>query len=415
MKKSYLLSFAVMIALLSCSVPATVSSGSASDKGSENSNSKLILSKKITQEIAEQTRIEPETISSLDRFFKQSITELGSDGDNYVFSPLSYYLGLSSLYSLSEDENQKTISSLNANSKSDLKKLSGDVAKRVFSGTGYEIHSQTANLIIDDADAFDDEAKSQITDELFCSYLGRNYSESELNEWVSSYSGGVLSEYQGPEIEKGTTTFLNGVYFDMPYETAFDEEKDRFLPWSGKGNYRFMHGETSTRYAYKSDSYDAFELSLSDYPYKIRFVQPHGKSLREFFDKNVFSACFIQPPTSARSMQFVTMPYVYFSSHIDLLPLAKKQGFFSSEEEIIYRNVDFAPKTLIQSTTMQFAQTGVRAISITQESLIPAEQPELSFVLDSPYAFEILGRDNLILFHGEISTLEALATSESAF
>lgn len=85
--------------------------------------------------------------------------------------------------------------------------------------------------------------------------------------------------------------------------------------------------------------------------------------------------------------------------------MAKKQGFFADEGEISIGGLGYSPYSIEQSIKLQIDNTGAKAKAVTTLATIPEEEPELSFCFDSPYAFEVIGRNDLTLFHGEVYRL----------
>lgn len=394
-------------ALTSCKDFANSSFGTTSDSGLAAA-SPLIFSKTIEQAEADSAEIDSSILNRVHEICHRSIDLFDRTDENFIFSPVSYFLALSYLYSLSDSVSGSFLSSLSISSNNQLLSLCGVLSKLLHSsqilGDYTENYSQTANLVVDGTGDLLSK-KDIITNLLYSSYFYGTPAQEDMDDWISFASWGDINKFEYAIPDAGKISFMNGLFFDMPYSVMFDQGSDVSMPFCGEGEYRFMQGPTSTSYAYQSEEYDSLEINLCYCPFKIRFVQPHGVSLSEFLKQRLFSTCFEEEATSTRGTQRVLMPYVCFSSSLDLLPLAKKQGFFADEGEISIGGLGYSPDSIEQSIKLQIDNTGAKAKAVTTLVTIPEEEPELSFCFDSPYAFEIIGRNDLTLFHGEVYRL----------
>ena len=377
----------------------------------QHSSGHLYKAKSIDNSIANNERVDSDVLNNLNELSNNSIDYIRNiNEESFIISPLSYYLSIATMYSLSSSELSGDLLDLfSAKDKNDLSKQISSLIKRISLSKENGLTDpvvKIANLIIDDSSALDDNIEF-ICDNLYSSYIKGNATKKDMDKWIDYLSEGSLKTYDGVLPESEFLSFINGIYFDMNYELMFETARDLYQPFNGNGNYRFMNGDTYFKYAYKGDEYDAFALRFTNEDYCIRFVQPHDEPLKSFFKNHSFVSCFELKQESDMQKHMLKMPYLTFKSELDLLNLAIEQGFFN-DNEIKYNDklINYSPNSIVQQNDVVFDNNGVKAVSVNLTNLIPEEMPILSFSLDTSFAFEILGRDNIVLFHGEVNSID---------
>ena len=372
---------------------------------SKQSQPSLRMAKSISLEEASDVVVPAEKLAFLSDFSEKAIqTVRSSNGTNsFAFSPLSYYLNLGAFYSLTSQSYEDSIHRLGASDQADLSRLVGDLSKRIFVDDAHPYHKSrivSANLVADFASAFDQEGVQKITDDLYASYINDASRASEdLDSFISQTSDGAVATYPWEKPGNGKVSFLSCLYADVPYPYPFPERPMASLPFNGEGSYDYYRGDQLATGIVLDEEYVAFRMG------DFRFVKPLSSSLADFFAVHPFHECFVNDDMQEYQIT-LTLPKVEVDSSLDLLGVAKGTGL-CTEGSFVFAD-DTAPhdfENLRQDNHLEFSNLGVKAYSGTSSQAIPMWAPVAEIALDSPFAFEILGRDDIVLYYGEITSL----------
>ena len=401
----------VSSAVLSCGLTlAIVLPIAIGIKGFKNDSEidSFILAKKISSSEINETIITENENSFLSCFSKEIIENVKNNNvdHNFVFSPISYYLCLSSIYSLCNAEYNYPLTKLGANSKQELVSLASRIAKRsCLYDLKYGSRVSIANYIADFSGAFDQNSIEIATNQLHTAYIS-NYKNlaDAANEFIKELSNNKIETYIGHLPDAGETTFVSGMYIDLLYSLPFFEQNNIEMPFNGKGLYIFLNGETYAKNITICDDYISFEQCSIDSNFTIKYVKPIQKTVSSFFETKSFDSCF-ENKTKVTKI-YLKMPKVEINSSIDFKQIAIDSGFLN-EKDIRFKanSKPYEVKSFIQENCLAFDYDGIRAYTATSLRMIPEEMSQISIELDSSYAFEIVGRDNLVLYYGEITAL----------
>lgn len=395
----------LLFVLSSCSGTTTINESTSRSSSSLSKELSLKIAKPIGLQEAKATQILKEDLEFISSFSNGAINKVREKQNNktFAFSPLSYYLNLSSLYSLDSKQDLNSINKLGADSQEKLTNLVSDISKRIYDKNTSSINPTliaSANLVADYASAFDQQGIEKITNLLYASYINNIKTiDDDLDTFIKEISNGNINKYPFIKPSIGKTSFISNLYVDIPYPLVFDN-RTTSQPFNNSGKYPFYKGNQYATEIVQVDDYIAFRMG------HLRFVKPLSGSLSEFFKTHTFDECF----TNNDSQEYkivLTIPKLDINSSLELLDVAKETGFL--EDDLVFKT-NYVPSTidsLIQDNFISFTYCGVKAYSSTIMAVIPQSAPIMNINLDSSFAFEILGRDDIVLYYGEVVSLDA--------
>lgn len=366
-----------------------------------NPSASLRMAKAITVAEAEQTRIDAGKMENLSIFSNDAIEQIRAQEEtkNFAFSPLSYFQNVAAVYSLANEADQGALRLLGASSQKELLGALGDLSKRVFSIDSNPNHPQrivTSNLVTDYAKAFGEEKIQALIAEGYFSYQNDpSKAKEDLDSFMKEVSGGNVASYPWSMPKEGELSFVSGLYADVSYPLAFPQTPLSRLPFDGQGEFDYFHGDQYASGIVVDEDYLAFRMG------SLRFVKPVS-GLADFFAQYSFDECFSNEDPQEYKIT-LSLPKLSLSSSLDLKGASEAMGLAKSD--IRFGQASFAWDQLKQNSTLSFTNSGVRAYTATVSGLIPASAPIMDIALDSPFAFEILGRDDIVLYYGEIHSL----------
>ena len=257
-----------------------------------------------------------------------------------------------------------------------------------------------SNLVADYTNAFNEQEIDKITNTLYASYIDNpNTINNDLDSFMSEISNGKIEKYPFNKPKIDSTSFISSLYVDIPYPLVFNSNTIK-MPFNGMGEYDYFRSDQNISELTINDDYLAFKMG------NLRFVKPINDSLDDFFLNHSFDGCF-QKNNHEEQKVILGIPKISIDSPLELLDIAKENGFLNDNSiEFNEDNLPYFIDNLTQDNYVSFSDSGVRAYSANIMGVIPYNAPVASINLDTSYAFEITGRDDIVLFYGEVNSLE---------
>ncbi|MDD5885073.1 MAG: serpin family protein [Erysipelotrichaceae bacterium] len=388
-----ILCIAVGALLMSCSNP---------------SSKTLLLGKKnVTNGLAVSSMNEKEQ-AVLKAFSAKTIAAFREDkSQSFGFSPLSYEMALGLSHALAVEgakperfavADAKELGTLIHDTMATLPYIPKDYK------SGETSLVRLGNLVFDGSSAFSEDARKEITDKYGTSYAysAENFPK-DVADWKTDLSEGKMVTSKEATPKDGAITLLNGVYFDLLYETAFDPAFDYKAAFNEEGSHTFFKNKSNLTFYHEGEDYIAFSQPTRDSGYRIRYLMPKAGTFSSFLEKNDFASCFEGKAENAYTT--FSLPEISLSSNWDLKDLAKEQGLdtplrFQSGGPLYDMILE-----LKQSNVFSFSHHGIQGYSLTKMVMIPEAAPTKEVSLNHSFAFDVVSPDNIPIFYGEVVSL----------
>ena len=323
---------------------------------------------------------------------------------NFVFSPLSSFLSISSVFALS---NNVDYSSLGFANRDDLISFCGDLEKMITTddgkkSDGYNSLVKTANIVIDNDYAFDESQIEMITSELYSSYLRIDDDfEANVKRWIEDLSNGAIKDNPGLNNQGNKISFVNGMYIDLPFDISFVKTREQ-MPFNNE-LIDFMQGKAYGANIYDKNDYEAIQFSFRNNEYKLQFLKPKQTSLASFFSNHHFEDCF-DSSIAINVDSYINMPYnLQIDSSINLASVIKNEKIASQNITFGSNDTPYDIEEMKQNNSYVFSEYALRGYSLSQTVMIPESDPQHTFTLDSSFAFRVVAPNNITLLYGEIT------------
>ena len=371
-------------------------------------------------------------ISSLQAFFARSAETIlsGNDDENLIFSPLNFYMLISSLAQTTNGKSrQEVLELLGSDSIEELRKQVSDVWNSSYRDDGVYTSILANSLWLDDDVTPNQETMDILAKDFYVSSYQGDMGSKQLNEamqnWINEQTGGLLEELLEEQDWSSDIdgfcrlAFLSTLYFNAKW--SFPEEDtaiQTFHTPNGAIETEFMHRKDAEHF-YWGEKFTAVNC-LFNRGGSMWFILPDEGYTPEklFSDKEALDFMFTadKEDWENQSHRYVdkAIPKFDVSSKLDLKDSLKKLGVkevfapkgndFSSI--IIDADNSLALGLINQTNRVMINEKGCEAASFGSYwgfDGAPENDEVVEFVLDRPFIFCITGDNGLPLFVGIVN------------
>ena len=152
----------------------------------------------------------------------KSVTDINNN-DNLVFSPLSYYISLASIYGLTYSNSllDKFLSKSNLSSKEEIK----DYVRTIMTNSNMEqkydenniaTKERISNLMVGNIDELSKDSLASCTDDFFTSFINNDKNmKKNVDKWVKEETNGLLDGLN-LSLEDNDVGFVSALYLILP-------------------------------------------------------------------------------------------------------------------------------------------------------------------------------------------------------
>lgn len=363
---------------------------------------------------------------SLDGFFKDSIREFLTVGENQAYSPLNVYLAMAMLAETTDgNSRQQLLDLLGADSIEALRTQAGHVWNAHYCVDGQTTSLLANSLWLDEQYSFKDDGVQTLVDSYFASVfhgdLGSEPVDEDLRAWINAQTGGLLQE-QSKNLKLGkdavfalaSTAFFRAGW-DSKFSTSKTEEgifhcKDADLTTE------FMNKTITFGTYYRGADFGAVRLELTGDNAMWLILPDEGKTIEDVLAGDEYWA-MTQNPGSWQNKKVLTvhlsLPKFDITSQADLIAGMKNLGVtdvfdpnvsdftaLTDAENLAVGKIDHAARVAIDEEGVIAAAYTVIVTYDTAAPMPPEE--EIDFVLDRPFLFMVTSQDQLPLFAGVV-------------
>ena len=392
-----------------------------------NSNGQWLESNKI-KDTVEKTYNFSEALNKFSADSASLVLSSQPKTKNCMYSPMSVFMALSVLSEgANNDTKEAILKTINTNGISNL----GEECKKLHDKEKFESETGKCNIAnsvwLDNKNIkFKDETLENISKEYDAGIFKEDLSSEEcakkISEWILKNTYGMLGENPDDYISDSKTKMkiINAIYFKDKWESPFyvsNTKSDKFKLSDGSTIDTDFMNDTREGIIYNKEN----EYKISSLPFKgenkIAFILPaEGKSPYDIVnDSNKLNEALKDSAEINKKGEEVSINYKIpkykFKSHISLDDSMKKLGL----EKVYSDNADFSNFTeshellvssIIQDSNVVVDESGAEAAAVTIISVETAqcEMPEPDdFILDKPFIFVIMDKDNIPMFIGVVN------------
>jgi serpin B len=380
-----------------------------------------------TGKMAEQGPL-PHT-DELEGFIRAALPRLlsGEKGENRACSPLNIYLALSMLAEAAGGESRAQLLELLDSPDIETQRQR---AKKLWEQSYYEGENEACRLAsslwLDAGMKYDPSTVKTLAEEYYASVFRGDMGSAEydklLQDWLNEQTGGLLEEqagsaHLGPDVKLALAAaiWFKGEWI-WHYSSAQTEPETFHRP-EGDVTCDFMHGGWPEGDYYWGEGFTAVPQRFVNGRSMLYILPEEGRSPEELLSDGGFLDFLTADHRSWEGRETVIvdirLPKFDIMSQLDLIPALKELGVTDILDP---EKADFSPMGKLSSAAVAQAghtarvkvdEEGCEAAAFTTiavPSSLPREQPRIvEFVLDRPFIFVILGRDDLPLFVGIVN------------
>lgn len=353
-------------------------------------------------------------VENVNNFLADSIKSINGmyDNENLVFSPLSYYISLASIYGLtySNSSLDNFLIKTNLNSKEEIK----DYVRTIMTNSNMEqkydenniaTKERISNLMVGNIDKLSKDSLASCTDDFFTSFINNDKNmKKNVDKWVKEETNGLLDGLN-LSLDDNDVGFVSALYFDSLYGMQLSEEEGVFK----NNRCTVMSGDSYTNYHISTTDYEAVSFDLSSIEnrgnYKIHFVKMlNNNSIKNLLSKYSFTELFNGNNKEINREKYsIKFPKNIQNSEIDLIKLASAQEIPFVNFEFSKDKTDLPSHSIVnfkQNNKIMFTDTGVRCSSTSAYYSVPTESPNFEFILDNDFAYTIEDPNGYIIYYG---------------
>lgn len=361
-----------------------------------------------------------------DTFFLNSTKAFlnSSNGENYVYSPLSLYMALGMSAEITDGESRQQI--LDALAQSDIETLrshSKSIWQANYSDDGMAKCVLATSLWTNSSAEYKSDTVNRLADTYYSSVYAGDPASAEYNkmfgDWLNTQTDGLLSDQvanlkldPGMIMTLASTVNYSGKWIDQfsPEET----EQAVFHAVGGDINCDFMNDQRDMYY-YRGDHFSSVSLSLENNGHMKLILPDEGYTPADILNDAQAKELMLNSDDNYENGKFVnvtlSVPKFDVCSKIDLRDGLNSMGITNIFDA---NKSDFTPLTDTDSIFLSKAEQdsrvtideeGCKAASMTvaiySGGVMPDENAE--FILDRPFIFEIMSDSGLPLFVGVVN------------
>ena len=362
---------------------------------------------------------------NLSDFFAASIPKFLNGEENSAYSPLNVYMALAMLAETTDsDSRQQILDLLGAASIETLRQQAGHVWNAHYCADGETATVLGNSLWLDDSFIFRQDTADLLAENYYASVfhgdLGSNALNKQLQTWLNSQTGGLLTEQaKNVEIAPGTAfTLASTLYFSAAWENEFSMRMntDEIFHCADKDLItEFMHS-TLTNYPYYCGSnFSAVGLELTGRNTMWLILPDEGVSVSDVLESDEYLQMTLAPKEwkeKASCTIHLNLPKFDVTQQQDLSEGIKELGItdvfdstvsdftsISDTPGMFLNRIDHAVRVAIDEEGCVGA-----AFTVMPVAGMPLPKPgeEIDFTLDRPFLFVVSSRDDLPLFAGTV-------------
>lgn len=362
----------------------------------------------------------------LDDFLGMTMRQFlsGSDGENYVYSPMNMYMALGMLAEVTDGQSRQQI--LDVLDAADIRSLRKQItaiwnASYCKDGTVTSVlaNSLWLNQKINYKKTTMETLASDYYASSFSGEMGTEDFDARLQQWVNEQTGDWLKE-QTVDLHMQTETVL-ALVSAIDYQARWSNEFYRtetgtFHGPKGDANCDFMY-QSSERVYYWDDRFSAVVQELKNSGGMWLILPEEGVTVDELLSDTEIMDLMTDADAWENSRSLLVhmaMPKFDISSNIDLTDGFRSMGITDVFDSSVS---DFSPLTsdtegIYVSTAIHGARVAVdeegcraAAYTILEAAAGEAEEPadEVDFILDRPFLFVMTNECGLPLFAGVVN------------
>ena len=362
---------------------------------------------------------------SLADYFRKSISTFLSGEENGACSPVNVYMALAMLAECTDGgSRQQILDLLGADSIESLRTQAGLLWNAHYSADGQTTLTLSNSLWLDESYDFHE----ALTDLLAGSYyasafhgdLGTNEMNRQLQTWLDSQTGGLLTE-QASNVEMSPATVFalaSTVYFAAGWDRDFSKSatSDALFHCTDKELMTpFMHDSFTGTY-YWGENFGAVRLEMTGSNSMWLILPDEGVTVAQILESGDYLEMTLAPDAWDRRQCcqiHLSLPKFDVVSQSDLCDGLMEMGITDVFDPTVS---DFSPTTDAGNLYVSEVNHAAR-VTIDEEGCVAAaftvlmmeatgmpQSPdrEIDFNLDRPFAFVVSSRDNLPLFAGTV-------------
>lgn len=358
-------------------------------------------------------------IDKVNNFLTNSIYTLTdmNEEENFIFSPLSYYVSLASFYGMTSSNSSldSFLQKTNLKDKNEIK----NIVKSIMINSNMEekwddkkiaSKEKISNLLIGKIDEFSEQDINSFISDYYVSLI--NYDDnmhSNIKKWSSEETNGLINDID-LSLDNSEISLTSSLYMDTLYGMQLSEEKGTFKNIQCS----VMSGESYTDYHILTDDYESVSFKLSGVTnrgsFKIHFLKMlNENSIKDLMKKYSYEELFTDNKQKNTEKYSIKFPKNTVESKVDLQQLAAKQNIPFSQFE--FGNTDtempkYSIMNYVQNNKIMFDDYGVRCATTSVSYSIPTEMANFEFVLDDNFAYIIEDPNGYIVYYGLTTSIK---------
>lgn len=360
-----------------------------------------------------QTRTADEVFSAL--------TENLSESKNMIFSPFSFYTGISMLASGMDDESrEEVLKLLNVSDLETLDRYNSQLISN-FPNLDRKVVLKIANSMwLDETLSYNSVYSGNLADWYACEAKNINFRTSDardiINRWIGNRTNGMITEYLEDDYLLDFMC-VNAIYFEAAWTTPFNksktEEADFTLATGKKIWVDMMHNSALEGYYSQTDRDKVLTLTFGNKCFNITFALPaEGIGMHEYLaqlkDEGFHNLSVRGLPATVD----VKLPKIEMSTKYRMDECLKSLGlntvFKTKEWNRVAEGLTHNLTSLSHAVAFKMDEEGAKAAAVTGQDLVTSPGPQVypEFTADRPFVFVITEKAcNVPLFMGVVNTL----------
>ena len=395
--------------------------GSFDDEGFSKVYDAWRADKRARQDI----EIDRENVQSFVRASTGAMLD-GTDGGNFVYSPLNVYMALSMLAECTDgDSRAQILSLLGRDSLEDVRAQAKALWNGTYCADGAVTSVLASSVWLDDGVEYVQKTLDTLAQDYYASSFSGEMGSDEYNKalqsWLSEQTGGLLKEQaSGLEFTPETVLALaTTIYYRAKWSNEFQKSQtsaDTFHTDTGDVTCDFLHRSGTGTY-YWGEQFGAVNLPLRESGAMKLLLPDEGVTPEELL-QNEEAMNFLLGGEDWENSKFLivnlAVPKFDVSSDLDLNASLQALGVtdvFSSYTADFSPVIENADDVFLSSAKhaarVAIDEEGVTAAAYTVMMAAGAAMPpeeEIDFTLDRPFVFAITAQDGLPLFLGIVHT-----------
>ena len=362
--------------------------------------------------------------SSLNTFWGSTMQQfLSEQTSNAVFSPVNVYMSLTMLAECADGHSRQQILELfDVSSIEELRTQARHMWNAHYSADGASTLVLGNSLWLDSGFSYKQATVDTLAQNYFASVfhgeLGTDTTNEQLQAWVDSQTGGLLTQAtEDLDLDPGTAMALvSTIYYSATWETKFSEQNTYQGIFHGNNvdiQTQFMYAKYSSATYYWSQDFGAVRLPLSGDNDMWLILPTEGKTIDDILaSEEYLQMCMGSWSQQKQYVLHLRMPKFDITCSADLKDGLKQLGITDvfdfnlsnfdgiSGSDLFVSKVDHGVRIAVDEEGCVAAGYTIVELKYGGEFI---EDDVLHFTLDRPFLFVITSRDQLPLFAGVVN------------